>query len=121
MYFHKRLSVENQINIRSINVNGRSVVFALAIIVLVSEVLAVVFHSRIIIVEVGKRLIRASVLSFVVVTTVRVKGVFVVGRVFGIPLTITVGILIVATSVSSLPVACSLKKVSKTRNSKYDY
>ena len=51
------LCVEYQINVKLINVNGRSVILALAIVILVSEVFAVVFHSRIIIVEVGKRLV----------------------------------------------------------------
>ena len=64
-------------------------IFALAIIVLVSEVFAVVFHSRIIVVEVGKRLIRASVFSLIVVSTVWVKCVFVVRRVFRIILSVT--------------------------------
>ena len=72
------LSVENQINVKLVNVNSRSVILALAIIVLVSEVFAVVFHSRIIIVEVGKRLVRASIFSLVVITTVWVEGVLVI-------------------------------------------
>ena len=81
--------------------NGRSVILALAIIVLVSKVFAVILHSRIVIVEVGKRLIRASVFTLEVISAVRVEGVFVVGRVFGILLTVTVGIMI-ATTVTSL-------------------
>ena len=72
------LSVEYQINVKLINVNGRSVILALAIIVLVSEIFAVVFHSRIIIVEMGKRLVRASIFSLVVITTVWVEGVLVI-------------------------------------------
>ena len=58
--------------------NGRSVILGLAIIVLVSEIFAVVFHSRIIIVEMGKRLVRASIFSLVVITTVWVEGVLVI-------------------------------------------
>ena len=81
--------------------NGRSVILALAIIVLVSKVFAVILHPRIVIVEVGKRLIRASVFTLEVISAVRVEGVFVVGRVFGILLTVTVGIM-VATTVTSL-------------------
>ena len=72
------LCVEYQINVKLINVNGRSVILALAIIILVSEVFAVVFHSRIIIVEVGKRLVRASIFSLVMISTVWVEGVFVI-------------------------------------------
>ena len=72
------LCVEYQINVNLINVNGRSVILALAIIVLVSEIFAVVFHSRIIIVEMGKRLVRASIFSLVVITTVWVEGVLVI-------------------------------------------
>ena len=72
------LCVEYQINVKLINVNGRSVILALAIIVLVSEIFAVVFHSRIIIVEMGKRLVRASIFSLVVITTVWVEGVLVI-------------------------------------------
>ena len=72
------LCVEYQINVKLINVNGRSVMLALAIIVLVSEIFAVVFHSRIIIVEMGKRLVRASIFSLVVITTVWVEGVLVI-------------------------------------------
>ena len=72
------LCVENQINVKLINVNGRSVILALAIIILVSEVFAVVFYSGIIIVEVSKRLVRASIFSLVMISTVWVEGVFVI-------------------------------------------
>ena len=106
------LCVENQINVKLINVNGRSVILALAIIILVSEVFAVVFYSGIIIVEVSKRLVRASIFSLVVITTVWVEGVFVIWIVFGISLSVTIGI-IVATCVCSLLITCKWRKSFK--------